>query len=93
MVIAPVTSKSRSGTGDIALKNSYAAGLVRVSWVRLGKVATLLKGDVVKKLGRLDGSERNEVATKWHELYSGFVTYLMGGCIGHSRSNYWRLII
>ena len=64
VVIAPVTSKSRSGTGDIALKNSYAAGLVRVSWVRLGKVATLLKGDVVKKLGRLDGSERNEVATK-----------------------------
>jgi mRNA interferase MazF len=43
LVIAPVTSKARLQAGDIALSNLGGTGLIRPSWVRLAKVATLLK--------------------------------------------------
>src|SRR3989337_938733 len=53
LVIAPVTSKPRFQAGDIALASLAGTGLIRPSWVRLAKAATLLKTDLVRPLGRL----------------------------------------
>jgi mRNA interferase MazF len=74
LVIAPVTSKARLQAGDIALKNLSGTGLIRPSWVRLAKIATLLKSDLVRKLGRLTAEDRNELAQNWHKLYADYVS-------------------
>src|SRR3954469_12095101 len=62
LVIAPVTSKSRSQVGDIQIVNLSETGLIRPSWVCLAKVATLLKSDVVRSLGRVPTTDRNLIA-------------------------------
>ena len=74
LVIAPETSKARFQAGDIALNNLSGTGLIRPSWVRLAKVATLLKTDLVRKLGRLAPEDRNELVQNWQKLYAGFVS-------------------
>ena len=74
LVIAPVASKARSHVGDVTLKNVPQTGLVKPSWVRLAKVATLLKTDLVRKLGRLSPPDRKKIAQDWHTLDGGFVS-------------------
>jgi mRNA interferase MazF len=74
LVIAPVTSQLRSQTGDLEIDNLNGTGLLRPSWVRLAKVATLLKSDVIRTLGRLSSSDRTLIAQNWHALYSAFVS-------------------
>jgi mRNA interferase MazF len=74
LVIAPVTSKARSQPGDLKLSDLSGTGLIRSSWVRLAKVATLLKSDVVRSLGRLSPVDRNPISMNWHTLYGTFVT-------------------
>jgi mRNA interferase MazF len=74
IVIAPVTSKSRSQAGDTAVADLSGTGLIRLSWVRLAKVATLLKGDVVRTLGRLEPPDRNALAQNWKTVYHSFVS-------------------
>jgi mRNA interferase MazF len=74
LVIAPVTSKVRSQLGDIRLADLLGTGLIRPSWLRLAKAATLLKSDVVRPLGRLSPPDRNLLAQNWQTLYDGFVS-------------------
>jgi mRNA interferase MazF len=74
IVIAPVTSTARSQLGDIQLADKSGTGLIRQSWVRLAKVATLLKSDVVRALGRVSAPDRNVVAKNWQTLYGDFVS-------------------
>ena len=74
LVIAPVTSKARSQPGDISLADLKGSGLIRSPWVRLAKVATLLKPDVVRVLGRVSSQERNELTRSWQTLYGNFVS-------------------
>jgi mRNA interferase MazF len=74
VVFAPVTSKVRSQNGDVALASLPGTGLIRPSWVRLAKVATLLKSDVVRALGRVSPADRNMLAQNWQNLYGGFVS-------------------
>lgn len=74
LVIAPVTSKARSQLGDISLADLKSSGLLRPSWVRLAKTATLLKADIVRTLGRISSSERNQLARSWQTLYGNFVS-------------------
>jgi mRNA interferase MazF len=73
-VVAPVTSKLRTQDGDIRLADLSGTGLIRASWVRLAKVATLLKSDVIRTLGRLSPGDRNALAQNWHTLYGSFVS-------------------
>jgi mRNA interferase MazF len=72
LVIAPVTSKPRSQAGDLALAGLPGTGLIRPSWVRLAKAATLLKSDLVRALGRLSPADRSQLAQNWQTLYGGF---------------------
>src|SRR4051794_22075535 len=72
IVIAPVTSQVRSQTGDLQIYNLAGTGLLRPSWIRLPKIATLLKSDVVRRLGRLSPSDRTMIEQNWEALYSTF---------------------
>ena len=74
LVIAPVTSKARTQAGDVPLTILPGTGLIRPSWVRMAKVATLLKTDLVRALGRLSPPDRNQLAQNWQTLYGGFVS-------------------
>ncbi len=74
LVIAPVTSKARTHAGDVPLTILPGTGLIRPSWVRLAKAATLLKADLVRALGRLSPADRNQLAQNWQTLYGGFVS-------------------
>jgi hypothetical protein len=74
LVIAPVTSKARYLSGDTSLVSLTGTGLIRPSWVRLAKTATLLKSDVVRSLGRLSLPDRNQIARNWQMLYGSFVS-------------------
>jgi mRNA interferase MazF len=74
IVVAPVTSRPRFQPGDIQLANLSGTGLIRSSWVRLAKVATLLKSDVIRPLGRLSPDDRNALAQTWEKIYGTFVS-------------------
>jgi len=70
VVLAPITTKQRSGAGDLALLDWSAGGLLRASWVRLAKVACLEKGDIVRRLGRLGTRDLDRVIAAWRDLYA-----------------------
>jgi mRNA interferase MazF len=74
IVIAPVTSKARFQAGDVSLTSLTGTGLIRPSWVRLAKVATLLKTDLIRPLGRLPPVDCNQIAQTWRTLYGDFVS-------------------
>jgi mRNA interferase MazF len=74
VVIAPVTSQPRNQAGDLQVSDLQDTGLVRPSWLRLAKVATLLKSDVKKKMGRASTTDRRLIAATWTQLYGDFVS-------------------
>lgn len=74
LVIAPVTSKARTLAGDVPISILPGTGLIRPSWVRMAKVATLLKTDLVRALGRLSPPDRSQLVQNWQTLYGGFVS-------------------
>jgi mRNA interferase MazF len=74
VVIAPVTSQLRSQAGDLQVSDLQGTGLVRPSWLRLAKVATLLKSDVKKRMGRASTTDRHHIAAAWTQLYGDFVS-------------------
>ena len=43
IILAPITTKDRSGRGDYKLRDWRTCGLLRDSWVRLAKIACLEK--------------------------------------------------
>src|SRR5205823_4030512 len=57
-VAAPVTSQLRLSPYDIALADWQAAGLNIASSVRIHKLTVLSKGDIVRHIGVLSGSDR-----------------------------------
>jgi mRNA-degrading endonuclease toxin of MazEF toxin-antitoxin module len=74
LVIAPVTSKARHLAGDLQVTELSGSGLIRPSWVRLAKIATLLKSDLIRVLGRLSDRDRTQIAEDWQKLYGDFVS-------------------
>ncbi len=50
IILAPVTTKERSGRGDYRLKDWQISGLLRDSWVRLAKADTIraIQGHKIK---------------------------------------------
>lgn len=69
VVLAPITTKSRSGPGDYKLANWQDCGLLRESWLRLAKVSTLEKSDLTRRLGKLSDQDRERVTQLWQALY------------------------
>jgi mRNA-degrading endonuclease toxin of MazEF toxin-antitoxin module len=69
IVLAPVTSKERTGQGDYELRDWTGSGLLYESWVRLAKIACLEKRDIARHLGRLTEYDKDMVVTSWQRLY------------------------
>lgn len=84
LAIVPVTSQPRSQAGDIALVNQKETGLIRPSWMRLSKVSTLLKRDVIRTLGRLPESDRTQLCPRLAIAVRGF-----HDLIAHVRSQWY----
>lgn len=70
VVLAPITTKERSGRGDYKLRDWSPGGLLRESWVRLAKIASLNKNDVARRLGKLTDHDKKTLTTCWQKLYT-----------------------
>jgi mRNA interferase MazF len=69
LLLAPVTTRERTGLGDIGIHEWQECGLLRESWVRLAKVACLEKRNVTRRLGRLSNTDRTRLAMAWLSLF------------------------
>ena len=79
LVLAPITSGSRSGAENCRLEAWSSAGLLKPSWARLAKVACLEKRAAARRLGRLEGGDVRAVSECWQRLYSFAPTRGDGG--------------
>ena len=68
IVVAPITSKERTSAGDYHLHDHPACGLLKPSWVRLAKPATIAKNDVNRTLGSIPDEDRRSMFIAWGEL-------------------------
>lgn len=69
IVLAPITTKERSGYGDYKPRDWRLSGLLRESWVRLAKIACLEKSEITRRLGRLTKYDEDMVSRLWQTLY------------------------
>ena len=69
VVLAPITSRARSGRGDYPLRDWPDGGLLRASWVRLAKISCLEKRDVPRRLGHLSDYDKAELIAIWQHLF------------------------
>ncbi len=70
VVLAPITTRARSGRGDYPLHDWSSGGLLRASWVRLAKISCLEKRDVSRHLGHLSDHDKAELIAIWQQLYA-----------------------
>jgi len=70
VVLAPITTQTRTARGDYALQEWAASGLLRPSWVRLAKIACLEKRDITRRLGRLRAPDHTTLRQLWHTVYA-----------------------
>jgi mRNA interferase MazF len=68
LVVARITTQSAGTPFDVAVSSWQAAGLLGPSNVRLHKLATLLKSDVHRKLGRLNSSDQRKIADDLQQI-------------------------
>jgi mRNA interferase MazF len=69
VLLAPITTRERTGPGDIKIQDWQEAGLLMESWARLAKVASLEKRIVIRRLGRLSGPDGRNLAFAWRSLF------------------------
>ena len=70
VVLAPITTRERSGRGDYRLRDWSVSGLLRESWVRLAKITCLEKSDITRRIGRLSNHDKAMLAALWQALYA-----------------------
>lgn len=58
VVLAPITTRERSGPGDMGQRATSDEGLLRASWARLAKLACIEKIFISRKLGALSARDR-----------------------------------
>lgn len=68
-VLAPITTRERSGPGDLELHDWSQAGLLRASWVRVAKLASIEKAFIARKLGVLSDRDRAAVTEAGATLF------------------------
>jgi mRNA interferase MazF len=69
IVLAPITTRERSGHGDYKLRDWQLSGLLRESWIRLAKITCLEKSDITRRLGRLTDYDKEMVSRLWQSIY------------------------
>lgn len=70
VVLAPITTRQRSGPGDYRLRDWSVSNLLRESWVRLAKIACLEKSDITRRIGRLTDHDKGMLSALWQALYT-----------------------
>jgi len=70
IVLAPITTRRRSGRGDYALQEWSACGLLRASWVRLAKIACLDKRAISRRLGQVTERDQARLRDLWQTVYA-----------------------
>ena len=68
VVLAPITTQTRTARGDDALQEWAASSLLRPSWVRLAKIACLEKRAMTRRLGRLRAPDHTTLRQLWHTV-------------------------
>ena len=70
IVLAPITTKERTGQGNYKITDWQVSSLLRESWVRLAKISCLKKSDIFRSLGRLPNHDKNAASNLWQKLYT-----------------------
>jgi len=70
VVVARITTRPARCKSDLALTDWESAGLLAPSVVRLGKIATIKKSLVDKRLGALTLPEAQHVKSEWQALFA-----------------------
>ncbi len=68
VLLARVTTQPKNSLFDISLANWQQAGLLAPSIVRVHKLATIAKSRVMKRLGTLTSSDRQQVAPAFRQI-------------------------
>lgn len=69
IILAPITTKERNGQGDYKLIDWKESGLLRESWVRLAKITSLHKDDILRSLGQIREPDQKEIIVLWQRLF------------------------
>ena len=70
LVLAPITTVRRTGSGNCNITNWSNSGLLRDSCIRLAKIACLSKDDVIRELGQISDDDKENVQITWNRLYT-----------------------
>src|SRR3990172_11419608 len=70
VMVARITSQEYLSPSDHKIRNWKEAGLLNKSYVRLGKIATLEKGLVLRKLGSLSAQDINSIKDILRKMFS-----------------------
>ncbi|MBI5379247.1 MAG: type II toxin-antitoxin system PemK/MazF family toxin [Nitrospirae bacterium] len=69
VALVPITTRERTGPGDVKIEGWQESGLLRESWVRLAKVACMEKRSVTRRLGCLSEADRTRILQTWRLLF------------------------
>lgn len=69
VMVSRITSQPHSGQTDYNIGSWEKAGLLFASWVRLGKMATLEKTLIERKLGKLDSYAIKKIKDILKEMF------------------------
>ena len=70
VMVARITSQEYLSPSDHKIRNWKEAGLLNESYVRLGKIATLEKGLVLRKLGNISAQDINSLKDILKSMFS-----------------------
>ena len=69
IIVARITSEESRDLYDFSLNHWQANGLLLPSTVRLAKIATLSKGLILKKLGKIGSPDRRHIRSILKKLF------------------------
>ena len=61
IVLAPITTKERTGIGDYRIRNWQESGLLLESWIRLAKIACIEKSNIERPFGKTTSLDRKKI--------------------------------
>ena len=70
IIIAPITSTARKIPTRVLIKSAVKSGLANDSYAMLDQVKTIDRKRVIKRLGTISESEKQEITDTLHELFA-----------------------
>ena len=71
VIVAPITSKSAQARFEVGLQDWRLLGLIHPLVVRVHKVTTVSKGEVIRTLGTLSPRDWAQVQARVRQLWAG----------------------